>query len=64
VTVSQNENLTDALSRELFGVDLEGLEEHSWNDRVIAKWRELSNKGMQAEEQILLMKKYSPPESL
>ncbi|KYN16893.1 hypothetical protein ALC57_10872 [Trachymyrmex cornetzi] len=46
VSISQNEGSADVLSSELFGTESEKADEHSWNDHVIAKWRELSSKGM------------------
>ncbi|KYM94331.1 hypothetical protein ALC62_15033 [Cyphomyrmex costatus] len=64
VTITQNEDLANALSKELFGADSEDLVEHVWNEHVIAKWRELSSKGMQADERTVLLKKYSPLETL
>lgn len=54
----------DTLTKELFASDLEKVEVLPWNDLVTEKWRDLTCKGLPAEQRDSLLKKYSPPKIL
>lgn len=54
----------DKLTQELFASDLEKVEVLPWNDLVSNKWRDLTRKGLPAEQRDPLLSKYSPPDAL
>ncbi|XP_011883555.1 PREDICTED: uncharacterized protein LOC105570727 [Vollenhovia emeryi] len=56
-TVTPTED--DSLTRELFASELVPVEVPSWNDLVTDKWRDLSHKGLPAEQRDSLLQKYS-----
>lgn len=59
--VSPAEN---ALTRDLFGSDLDKPEVIPWNDLIRDKWCDLSRKGLPIEYRDGFLRKYSPPEAL
>jgi len=59
--ISEEDN---SLVRQLFGSDLEGEETQPWNERVSHKWQELIRNGLPTDQWEVLLKKYSPPETV
>ncbi|XP_011691413.1 PREDICTED: uncharacterized protein LOC105452203 isoform X2 [Wasmannia auropunctata] len=64
VTSAIEENSADALTQELFGSDLEGIEARPWHDLVVSKWQHLTRNGLEAERRDSLLKKYSLSEAV
>ncbi|XP_011872249.1 PREDICTED: uncharacterized protein LOC105564470 [Vollenhovia emeryi] len=57
-----DETSADTLSKELFGSEPEGSNTLPWNELVIQKWRDLSQKGLPPEQRETLLKQYCPSE--
>ncbi|KYM97054.1 hypothetical protein ALC62_12271 [Cyphomyrmex costatus] len=55
---------TDSLAKQLFGPDLAGEETSQWNELVSRNWRDLTRKGIAADQREFLLKKFTPPEAL
>jgi hypothetical protein len=54
----------EPLTNQLFDSHLEGEETSPWNELVTQKWRDLSRKGLPANQCNTLLNKYSPPEAV
>lgn len=54
----------DMLTRELFASKLVKVDALPWNELVTDQWRDLIRKGLSIEQRELLLRKYSPPETL
>ncbi|XP_070531457.1 uncharacterized protein [Cardiocondyla obscurior] len=53
-----------ALTRELFGEELQKVEVLPWNELISNKWQSLSRQGLSEDQRQTLLKRYAPPDTV